>query len=73
VKTNYEFYEKGIRIRARFMPWKDFKGYKKEGDEIVLIADRKYFWERLWKDNLHFKDKNGKIEKVVKMNLKVVR
>lgn len=70
IKGNYEFYEKGIRFRARFIPWEDFKSYKKEGNEIVLIADIKHFWEKLWKGNLYFEDKNSKIEKVVEKMIK---
>ena len=66
MRTDYEFYEKGIRMRARFISWKYFKGYKKDGTEIILIASIKHIWENLWKGNLHFEDKDGKIEKVVK-------
>jgi len=70
IKGTYEFYEKGIKFMARFMPWEDFKGYKKEGNEIILIADINNFWEKLWKENLYFEDENSKIEKIVKEVLK---
>ena len=70
IKGTYEFYEKGIRFRVRFMPWKDFKSYKKEGNKIILIADIKHFWEKLWKGNLYFGDKNGKIEKCLERKIK---
>jgi hypothetical protein len=65
-----EFREEGIYIKhpkiEEFLPWADFKGYKKDGGECILLQESsKGIWKELGSENFYFTDKKGKIESIV--------
>ena len=70
IKIKFSFYENGIGYFLDFIEWKEFKGYKKDNDKIILVVNINNFWENFWKGDFSFTDKGGKIEKTVKKYLK---
>jgi hypothetical protein len=66
--------KKDDKENKAFHPWKDFKGYKKESGECILIRENsKGIWKGLGSKNFYFPDKQGKIRSIVGRYLQRMR